>query len=251
MKTKILLALFCVFAFSTFAFTQIVKITPKKTIYTRKFKVDQKEKKTFTITYPIVSGTISAAAKKNLENTISYWRAFETSLKENLNEMDWLDEAYFKVNYNKNGVLDISLTQEGVAAYPDSQTVNLVIDLKTGNQIKFNDAFKSDSREKLAVMVDKKLGFEKREIIANIAKEKDYYSTEEDRKNDEQMLEDLKFTAENFDEYSVSDKGVAIFYDAGFPHVIQALQPNGRYFFTWAQIKPFIKRDGLLARFVR
>jgi hypothetical protein len=30
-----------------------------------------------------------------------------------------------------------------------------------------------------------------------------------------------------------------------------ALQPEGRYFFSSAVLKPFIKRGGLLARFVR
>ncbi|HEY0460469.1 MAG TPA: hypothetical protein VGC97_15140 [Pyrinomonadaceae bacterium] len=249
MKIKILLGFLATAFLTAAAFSQTVVITPKKTIYTRKFKVSFKEKKTFTITYPIVSGTISAAARKKLEDNISYRSVFETSLNENLRESDWLSEAYYKVGYNKNGILVISLTQEGAGAYPDSQTITKVIDLKTGEQVKFADVFEGDA--KFAQLVNGRLALEKKEIIEGIDTDKTNYSSDEDRKNDKEMINNLSFSAENFDEFSVNDKGVTIYYDAGFPHVIQALQPEGRYFFTWAEVKPFIKPASLLAKFVR
>ena len=46
--------------------------------------------------------------------------------------------------------------------------------------------------------------------------------------------------------FSVSDKVVKFLYDAGFPHVIQALEPDGGYFFNCAEPHPFIKRNGPL-----
>ena len=55
---------------------------------------------------------------------------------------------------------------------------------------------------------------------------------------------------DKLDEFSISDKGVTFLYDYGFPHAIQALEPDGRYFFTWAQMKQHIKRGGLLAKFI-
>ena len=55
----------------------------------------------------------------------------------------------------------------------------------------------------------------------------------------------------NSKNFPISDEGVTFYYDYGFPHVIQALAPDGQYFFKWAELKPFIKPDGLLARFVR
>jgi hypothetical protein len=251
MKQQFLFSFLFIFAFSLGVTAQSVTIKPRKVVYTRKGKVTLKEKRTFTITYPVVSGAISVAVKKNLENTLSYWRVFETTLRENLSEYDWLTKAYYTVNYNKNGVLDISLTQEGVGAYPDGSTVNLVIDLKTGKQVKFADVFESGSRAKLAEQVNRKLDDEKKEIVESIKKDKTNYSDDEERKSSIEMVEQLEFTSESFDEFSVSDKGVTIIYDAGFPHAVQALQPGGRYFFTWAEIKPFIKTGSLLARFVR
>jgi len=52
-------------------------------------------------------------------------------------------------------------------------------------------------------------------------------------------------------DFSVAADGVSFYYDYGFPHVIQALQPAGEFKFTWKQLKPYIKPGGLLARFAR
>ncbi len=236
---------------ATISFAQTIKITPKKTVYTRKGKVTSKEKRTFTVTYPIVSGAMPLATKKKLENTLSYWRAFKTTLAENMSGYDWLYEMSYEVNYNKNGVLDIALAMDGSGAYPDQSTRDLVVDLKTGKQVKFADAFKIDSLDKFAQMVDAKLKTEIEEIIKSVEEDKSSGNTKEDNDSLKEELNALSFKPETFDEFSVNDKGVTIFYDAGFPHVIQALQPDGRYFFTWAEAKPFIKPDGLLRKFVR
>ena len=246
---KLATACLLLFVAAATNFAQTVVIKPKKTVYTRKGKDVLKEKRTLTITYPLFNGTMSAAAKKNLEKTISYWHVFETTLQENLEET-WLYNAFYKVNYNKNGILDIALTQEGAGAYPDESTVNFVIDLKTGEQVKLTDVFKTESLATFAETVNAKLEVEKKEIIKAIGEDKLKDNKEANDWASEQINE-LHFIAENFNEYSVSDKGVTILYDAGFPHAIQAAQPAGRYFFTWAEAKPFIRRDGLLAKFVR
>lgn len=248
---KIILAFSLLFIAAAIELAQTVKIAPKKIVYTRKGKEVPREKRTFTVTYPIVSGAIPLAKKKKLDNTISYWRVFDTTLKDNLADEFWLYEMSYAVNYNKDGVLDIALTQDGSGAYPDSSTIDLVIDLKTGEQIKFANAFKTASLEKFAQMVNAKLDVEKKEIIAEIDKGSFGDNGKEAADSLKEQLTELNFTAETFDEYSISDKGVTIIYDAGFPHVIQAAQPDGRYFFNWAEVKPFIKPDGLLGKFVR
>jgi len=249
---KLISALSLMLVVASFGLAQKITVTPKKTVYTRKGSQVPKEKKTFVVTYPLISGAVPAATKKKLENTISYWRVFETTLQENQSDYHWLSELSYEVNYNKNGILDIALTQEGVGAYPDGRTVNLVIDLKTGEQVKFNDAFKADSLTKFAKMVNAKLTAEKRDIIQRI--DKGEFGEENGKEANESLKEQvsgLNFTIDAFDEYSINDKGVTIIYDSGFPHVIEAAQPDGRYFFTWAELKPFIKPDGLLGKFIR
>jgi hypothetical protein len=252
MKIKLLFLSFLLMACgATAALAQSsVVVKPKKVVYTRKGKDIPQEKRTFVVTYPTISGAMTAAAKKKLENTISYWRVFETTLAENLGDNAWLSEMSYKVNYNGGGILDIALTQEGSGAYPDGQTVDLAVDLKTGAQIKYADVFQTAQSAKLAALADKKLAAEKAEIIKEINKGT-FSETDEEKQSSREQVENLKFSAEDLEKFSVGEKGVTFIYDAGFPHVIQALAPEGRYFFTWAQLKPFVRRDGLLAQFVR
>ena len=66
-----------------------------------------------------------------------------------------------------------------------------------------------------------------------------------------QSLDELSFKLADLDEFVVGEGGVTFLYDAGFPHVIQAAQPEGRYFFSYAQLKSYIKRDGPLAVFIQ
>ena len=65
------------------------------------------------------------------------------------------------------------------------------------------------------------------------------------------LFESADFEVGNLNRFSISDKGVTFIYDYGFPHAIQALQPDGRYFFTWKDIKGHVKTAGLFGRFVR
>lgn len=249
MKIKLLFLSFFLLAFSPAAFAQRVVVRPKKVVYTRKGKDVPQIKKHFDVTYPTFSGSISPAAKRKLENTVSYWRVFDVTLRQITDEL-WAYALYYKVNYNKSGVLDIALTEAGVGAYPDEATVVLVIDLKTGRRAEFADVFDAAQSKKMAALADKKLAIEKARIIREIDAG-NFGETEEDRASDKRQISDLKFTTKDLKEFSVGDKGVTFIYDAGFPHVIQALEPEGKYFFSWAQLKPFIRRDGLLARFVR
>jgi hypothetical protein len=222
-------------------------ITPKKVVYTRKGRSIRDSKRTFTVVYPVISG-IDATLKSKIANTISYWRVFEISLRESLSDT-WLDDLNFQVNYNKNGILDIMLTQEGSAAYPDGQIHNLVVNLKTGEQVNLADIFKSDSLDKLAEIIDKKLQIEKQEIIAGIDESKN--ENPEEKTSLKEQVQDLRFTTDKLNEFSLNDKGVTFFYDANFPHVIQALEPEGRYFFGYSELKPFIKNGTILEQFIR
>jgi hypothetical protein len=60
-----------------------------------------------------------------------------------------------------------------------------------------------------------------------------------------------KLELENLEGFSISDRGVTFIYDYGYAHVVQALEPSGDFFIPISQLKSFIRRDGLLARFIR
>lgn len=242
MKIKVFCALLFVLAFSFTTIAQSVTITPKKIIYKRPKPIAD-FKKTFTVIYPKVKAATPALSRR-IERTISYETVSNLNIEEERGEIQWLEEADYEVSYNKNGILTITLRVTGTGAYPSVFSKTVVVDLETGNRVAPPDVFTNLERLAARAKAKQKAEVEKslKEIKSDPAN-KDY--------DDFNFFENTNFTVENLEEFAVGDKGVTFIYDYGFPHVIFALQPAGRYFFSWAQLKPFIKRGGLLAKFVR
>ena len=96
-------------------------------------------------------------------------------------------------------------------------------------------------------MVNRKLQSELRKILAELAASK---SDPEDIRISREAGEVQNFKIENLDDFSVGARGITFLYDAGYPHVIQAFEPEGKYFFSYAELKPYIKRDSILGQFV-
>ncbi|MGB7208069.1 MAG: hypothetical protein WBD27_05355 [Pyrinomonadaceae bacterium] len=242
MKLIVLAIILTAFILGSSAAAQSVVITPKKVTYKRP-KPIQDFKKTFTVTYPKVKASSPALSKK-IESTLSYATVLKLNLKEEIGEYQWLEEADYEVGYNKNGLLVITMSMNGTAAYPDGTSKTLVVDLKTGNQLKPVDVF--TNLPGLTAMVKKAQDAEMIKAKKEISEDPD--SNDLDPK---QLFEGTNFTVSDLNEFAVNDKGVTFIYDYSFAHVIQALEPEGRYSFTWDQVKPYIKRSGLLAKFIR
>jgi hypothetical protein len=237
--------LFIIILLALFApalFAQAVVITPKKTVY-RRPKPRMDFKKSFTVVRPRVQG-LSPALNKKVESTISYERVSNLNIREEIAEIQWLEEASYQVNYNKNGILDITLIVSGSGAYPSDYQKTVVVDLKTGAQARPPDVFTNLAG--LAAKVKKSQQAEMKKATEDYKKDAetaDFDGSEYFREAD--------FTVKNLNEFTVSDKGVTFIYDYGFPHVVQALQPEGRFFYSWTELKPFLRRDGLFGKFIR
>lgn len=238
MKNKIIFLFLALALVSIPVFSQVT-ITAKKTVYTRPKPLSPYKKK-FTVIYPKVKASTPALSKK-IESTISYEKSFDFKLQEEIREYQWLEEASYDVIYNKGKILCLSLMIEGSAAYPSSSTKYLVVDTSTGNKASPVDVFTN-----------------RNELLAKLVKMKDVEVKKaiEDIKNDPETKDDdvsvLFNDAETYhkvklDEFTVTSKGVTFHHDYGFPHVAQALQPSGEFFLSWAEIKPYIKKGGLLA----
>lgn len=205
-------------------------------------------KKRAVVVYPIVSGLRDPAVLRRVRSHLDFKNIFDYSLKE-YREDAWLEEFGYVVNHNGNSLLDITFKQTGSGAYPDDHEKHFLINLKDGHLVKASDAFAADKLASLAAAVDRKLQDELRQLTSQNAMDK--HAGPEERESIKQAYENLKFEIANLDEFSVSRKGITFLYDAGFPHVIQALEPAGRYIFTFAELKPFIQPDGPLGQFVR
>lgn len=210
-------------------------------VRTGKFVRDFPERKRAIVSYPVIVGPKDSPVLRKVRALFNFKNIFGTSLAEYRADT-WLSEFDYKVNYNRNSILDVTFMQDGVGAYPDTHTKHFAVNLKNGELIKAADAFESSSLDELAALVNKKLQAENQETIRDSG---------DDRETAKDLLKDLKFEASNLDEFSISDKGITFLYDAGFPHAVQALQPVGNYFFSFAELKSYIKRNGPLGVFVR
>lgn len=227
-----------------------VVIQPRRVVLDRgNLAKDFPERRKAVLRLPVISGLSNPAVLRKVRATLQLKNIFETSLEE-YRQDTWLSEFDYKVNYNQNHILDITFTQSGMGAYPDTHTKHFIINLQNGNVVKAADVFKPDAIETLVQMVDRKLQDEVKTIIKE-GVETDTELDADQKQSLNEQLGQLKFTAENLDEFSVSATGITFLYDAGFPHVIQALQPEGRYFFSYAELKPFIKSEGLLGKLIR
>ena len=224
-------------------------VTPRTVVIIRRGALikDFPEKKRATVTYPVVSGLKDQQVLRRVQAILQVKNVFDSSMAE-YREDNWLTEFSYKVNYNKNSILDITFTQDGAGAYPDTQTKHFAINLQNGKILKASDVFITSSLPTLRTRLEGKLQGELKEILESL---KDSKSDPEDLRIATEAQEPQGYTIENLDDFEVGAKGVTFLYDAGYPHVIQAFEPNGRYFFSYSELKPFIKRDGPLGQFVQ
>jgi hypothetical protein len=240
MKKHIFAIVLTILAFASFNLAQSVVITSKKTTY-RRPKPMSAYKKTFTVTRPRVKASTPALSKK-IEAAISYEKVSDLNIKEELSEVQWLESADYTVNYNKNGILDLTLSVEGSGAYPSTYNRPVIVNTKTGGTVTPREVFTNLAG--LAAKCKKAQEAEIKQAIIDIKKDNP------DEENPASLFESSDFKIENLNKFTVSDKGITFLYDYDFPHVILALQPNGEYFFSWKALKPFVKPAGLFGRFV-
>jgi hypothetical protein len=242
MKPKAVLVTVLTFAFAAVTLGQTVIITPKRTVYSRP-KPMHDGKKTFIVRRPIAKASTLALSRK-ITTAISPESVLQLNIKEELSDHQWVSEADYKVLFNEKGILSINLWMEGAGAYPDSVTKYVVVDLATGKRISAADVFQNLSF--LAAMVRASQRSEVESATEDIRKDPESKDVDPS-----QLFGQIDFKTEDISEFSVNQMGVTFYYDYGFPHAIQALQPPGEFMFSWSRLKPFIKADGLLARFIR
>jgi|SRR5882724_3633726 len=200
-------------------------------------------RRTAVVTYPVITGLNNPAVLRRIRLALEFKNIFDYSLKEYRDD-PWLTEFNYVVDYNRNYLLDITFTQSGMAAYPDEQHKHFLISLKDGQIVTAQDVFESKKLNSLAAMVDRELQRE----IKRIAHEN---RSPEEKEMVNGAYDSLKFELKELDEFSIGPKGITFLYDAGFPHVIKAFEPRGKYFFTYSELKSYIKRDGLLGQFIQ
>ncbi len=235
--TLVLIA--CVVAVSA----QTVTVTGKKVTYTRKKPIAD-HKRTFVINYPKVTAATPALARR-IEAALNYEKVLDINLKDEMGEIQWLEEANFEVKFNQDGVLSVDMWMEGSGAYPSGRVVRVVVDSSTG--VKLTPAIAFQNQKALLAMLEKDIKAETAAAIKRIKEDK------ENGDSDPESLfaQSAEFNKPALSDFSVAADGITFYHDYGFPHVVQALQPDGEFKYSWAVLKPYLKPGGLLARLAR
>lgn len=221
---------------------QKVTVSGELVTYTRPEPQNEYKQK-FTVNYPRIGGVDRSIAAR-IEAILSYEKAFDFTIEEEKTELQWLEEADYDVSYNDNGILSITLSIVGSAAYPDGVEKRFNIDTVRGVRLFPKDVFVRlpSLAAKVKKMQQAEIAIAKREI------KKDPDAGDLDTN---EMFARSNFRVTELNAFIVTPTGVTFFYNYGFPHVVKALQPDGQYDLSWREIKPFIKPASPLAKAAR
>src|SRR5215207_6329477 len=87
------------------AAAQTVTITPRKTVY-RRPKPQYDWRRTFTIRRPIVRAATPALSRK-ITAAISPEMVLDINIRDEQSDIQWLEEADYKILFNRDGVLSV------------------------------------------------------------------------------------------------------------------------------------------------
>lgn len=233
--------LVCFSIFSVIGLGQSVEIVSKKIVYTRPDPTSFL-KETFSVNYPKIKSKTKLS--KKIEDAISYRKVLSFEVKDELGEYQWLEEADYQIVYNQKGVLCIYLSMTGIGAYETTFGKYAVIDLKTGNRVTAKDVFINFN--KLITTIRNLQKAEIAESTKEIKSQTDYGDVDTI-----ELFKYTKFQKIHLEDFSIDKNGVTFHYSYGFPRILYPLEPAGNYFLSWQKIKPFIKRSGLLHKFIQ
>jgi len=202
------------------------------------------DRKMVAIQSPRISGIKDPVLLEKVRTAVSLKAVSGQSLEEiraELQENTWLSDIRYRVNYNQKFLLDLTYVIEGSGAYPSQYERHVVVDLKAGKKLRSNDVFRLETLGMIAAQVDKVMQAEIKKTIAQVNR---------DDLDIRPYLNEAKFRIKQVDNFSLSDQGIIFRYDFDFPHVMKAAEPKGRYFFTYAQLKTYIRKDGPLGQFL-
>jgi hypothetical protein len=245
MKTKFF-AFSLILIFAASGFSQTATVTPRTVVH-RRANTSADYKKKYTVVYPKIS-SVSRRLKQKIERNLKYEKTFNFYFTNGLDEQyHLLDKGYYRVIYNKNDILNLRFSIDVSTAYKSHYDKTIAVNLKTGELIRPEDVFISAKQEQLAAKINK---FLRAEIdVASRRVKKEF-----DGDTSGQILAQFKekiFTPLHLDNFELSNKGITFVYTYDFAYFAGNYKPRGRFFLSYAQLKPFVRRDGLFGKFIK
>jgi hypothetical protein len=227
-----------------------VTITPHTIVFPRKpspVRSSWPDEKT-VINYPEITGLRNENALNRIQTTLQLKNIFGSTVEEyREDETGWLEKVGYVVNYNQHYILDLRFTELGSAIHGEVTNKHFTIDLRSGNVVTATDIFVAERMDQLSQLVDKKLQDEIKEIRERFRATGDQVPSPL-----EEILGKLKFETADLSNFEVNPGGVLFYKKIYFPYGFgfHTSRPEGRYYFTHAELKPYFRNDGLLWQFV-
>ncbi len=156
---------------------------------------------------------------------ISDIRAEFEEMQSGLVEMEYI------INYNQDGVFDVSFDLVYLGAHLSYDYVNRTIDLHNASRIHLVDMLDMNKLSHFLDACNEKMKDNIAEAKKNVTEEdKDILSFYEGNKVEEKNLED----------FSITSNGIVVYYDFGFPHFAKFHEPSSILRFTWSEMEKYL-----------
>lgn len=186
--------------------------------------------------WPVVVGAADDPAVEAINAALSWETVTGQPLEETVAIFAEIQRGYtgadFVVNFDEGGILDITITTDFVGAYPSTAYCYFCFDTSTGERLGAADILDPQRFVELASILDAMLQENISEAAAHCCEEADGVPDE--------IYEGYSFTIEDLESFTVTEDGMWFHYDFGFPHVIEAAEPDGELFLPAGEISPFL-----------
>jgi hypothetical protein len=142
----------------------------------------------------------------------------------------------FKINYNHKPILSLSVLIETMAAYSEGNYYHYNFNSETGTKIEVNNLIKEKS---IPALVDTLNAILKTRIDETL---KSAVEGGEEADVISEQLEEAEFN-EKLNSFSIHKDGIIFYYDFGFPHAFEALEPNNEFMLTWKELHSWLKPE--------
>ncbi len=167
-----------------------------------------------------------------------------TAWKPCRNDCNGLTDQVFDTIYDAHCIISIRRVAEYMGAYPSAATTWHTFDKATGKRVLAADVLLANRTNALIVECNRRL----RNAVNS---ERSYWKGEEQELFDACIKETRPFESRDLDHFYLTDTGIVFAYSFDFRHVVKNMEPDGDIVFTTADIRSFLRPDGLLAYLIQ
>lgn len=157
----------------------------------------------------------------------------------------------YEVLYNEHGLLSVELTSNFLGNYASSVTRHATFELRTGRLLEVRDLLADTLalQQRWQESINHRVADHISKLPAEYAQLDAPMLAEVKRRlhwNDSTLAVQLEGDDPRFYDFALTPFGLTLYYDFGFPHVLEALQPETDYLFRYTTLAPWLKPKGLL-----